>query len=161
MGSSTFYDEKDAETATFDQAIEYACTKNCLDSGCNTDIPNGVVEEAEQTIYCAVYDSTEVTSVKQDTDFSTMTQACPAGTTQCYSSVTYLLRDNNQFLLLDVESDEHSNGDRTVIIEQKRGCWSESSTVTETECTMDADYSPSTNVAGVPITKHTCTETCE
>jgi len=161
MGSDTFFDEKDSETSVFDQAIEYACTKNCLDSGCNTDVPNGVVEEAEQTIYCAVYDSTDMSSVKQDTDFSGMTQACPAGTTSCYSSVTYLLRDNNQFLLLDVENEEHSNGDRTMIIEQKRGCWSDASAVTETICSMDADYSPSSNVAGVPVTKHTCTETCE
>merc|ERR1739845_160190 len=57
----------------------------------------------------------------------------------------------------------YDNRYKTRIIEQKRGCWSSSSAITEDKCTQDTGYvsSTSTKVNGAPVTKHTCVSVCE
>lgn len=161
--SDLFYTEKDTLTATYDQGVELVCSQRCdpSNANCNSIVPNGQISTAEETIYCAVYNSDSVANdVKQDYDFSASRIACPAGTTGCYSKVSYLLRDDNKFLMRGYAAEQQNNVERVRITRQERGCLSVSAPeVTENKCTDSTDSFGGTKIqAGV--TMHTCEEHC-
>lgn len=166
---STFDSEKDMLSDNWDHGYELVCTQRCDPSGSYCDsssTPNGVIES--ETVYCAQYDSDDMSSVEQGTDLSNYIKACPSGTTGCYSMVTYLKRAHNHFMYPDVKNtglgfnvDNLDSSDRTRTVHQMRGCLSTSAPeVTENSCEEDADFSAGANVNPM-VTRTTCMESCE
>jgi len=161
--SDVFYTQKDTLTSNYDQGLELVCSNRCdpAVANCNAGVPDGQISTAEETIYCAVHNSDSVAgAVKQDYDFGTMLIACPAGTTGCYSKVSYMLRDNNKFLIQDFISDQTNSAARVRVTRQERGCLSTTAPeVTENKCEQSTSFVAGTNIpAGVSMT--TCQESC-
>jgi len=163
-GSDVFYTQKDTFSANYDQGLELVCSMRCdpsVSSTCNSGIPNGQIDSSEETIYCAVHDSDSATGdVSQSYDFSGSLIACPAGTTGCYSQVTYMLRDDNKFLDQNFVGQEASNQARVRVTKQLRGCLSTSTPeVTENKCEDSTSFTAGTQITpGVTMT--TCQESC-
>merc|ERR1712088_1154785 len=131
--SDVFYTQKDTFTTSYDQGLELVCSSRCdpsVSSTCNSEVPNGQISSSEETIYCAVHDSDSTSGdVSQSYDFTGSLIACPAGTTGCYSTVTYMLRDDNAFLNQNFVGQEASNEARVRVTKQLRGCLSTSTQV--------------------------------
>jgi len=162
--SDVFYTQKDTFTTSYDQGLELVCSSRCdpsVSSTCNSEVPNGQISSSEETIYCAVHDSDSTSGdVSQSYDFTGSLIACPAGTTGCYSTVTYMLRDDNAFLNQNFVGQEASNEARVRVTKQLRGCLSTSTPeVTENKCEQSTTFSAGTNITpGVTMT--TCQESC-
>lgn len=150
--------EKDTETANYDHGYELTCTQRCDPSGsyCNgADVPNGVVDD--NVVYCAQYDSDTAAGAIMQT-LPTVAEACPSGTTGCYSKVSYMLRAKNDLKISAWDNDFNTdNTERVRITSHKRGC-ATASTVVTGKCesntfTSGSNFQPQ-------VTMHTCESQC-
>jgi hypothetical protein len=159
-----FYTQKDILTTSYDQGVELVCSNRCDPSvaNCNAGVPDGVISSAEETVFCAVYNSDSVTGdVKQDEDFSASIIACPAGTTGCYSKVWYMLRGNNALLYSqDFVARQTNSMSRVRVTKQERGCLTDATPeVTDAKCEQSTTFVAGTSVPA-DVTMHTCEEKC-
>lgn len=154
---SNYQSEKAAKDNRWANEIQLACVSTCdptnNNAACNV-VPNGMQDTTqEKLIRCVsfMYDASNTANMAaaQMSTHSTF-EVCDPGVTQCYSEVTYLDRNHQDYI-----PDALAQAYETQILTHKRGC----GPITASGCVQEA-WTASTMVSTLDVKKYTCAETC-